>query len=456
MSRWPIRIRVTAAFALAMAAVLAATGWFLYARLGSHLDTALNTELHVRADDLAALVQQPNASLRSDGRARLVEPGESYAQLLDGNGNVIDATSRLGERAVIDTGTLSSAGLAPTFTDLPSVPGLDEPSRALAVPVRRDGRSLVLVVGATKQDRAETLASFRTELLIAGPVALVLACVIGYFLAGLSLRQVESMRRRAAAISAETPGDRLPVPPTGDEVERLGTTLNEMLARLEGALERERDFVADAGHELRTPLALLRTELELALRHARSPEELRSAVRTSSLEVERLAQLADDLLLIARSDRGKLDLKLESVDADELVQSVATRFQWRAEEAGRPLAHENGTHALVRGDRLRLEQALANLLDNALRHGDGTVRLAALTTNDTVEIHVQDEGDGFPPRFLGHAFERFTSGQAGRSGGGTGLGLSIARAIAEAHGGTANARNRAGGGADVWLALPIA
>jgi two-component system OmpR family sensor kinase len=456
MSRWPIRIRVTAAFALAMAVVLAATGWFLYARLGSHLDTALNTELHVRADDLAALVQQPNASLRSDGRARLVEPGESYAQLLDGNGNVIDATSRLGERAVIDAGTLSTAGRAPTFTDLPRVPGLDEPSRALAVPVRRDGRSLVLVVGATKQDRAETLASFRTELLIAGPVALVLACVIGYFLAGLSLRQVESMRRRAAAISAETPGDRLPVPPTGDEVERLGTTLNEMLARLEGALERERDFVADAGHELRTPLALLRTELELALRHARSPEELRSAVRTSSLEVERLAQLADDLLLIARSDRGKLDLKLESVDADELVQSVATRFQWRAEEAGRSLAHENGTHALVRGDRLRLEQALANLLDNALRHGHGTVRLAALTTNGTVEIHVQDEGDGFPPRFLAHAFERFTRDQAGRSGGGTGLGLSIARAIAEAHGGTANAANRAGGGADVWLALPIA
>ncbi len=127
------------------------------------------------------------------------------------------------------------------------------------------------------------------------------------------------MRRRASAISAETPGERLPVPPTGDELERLGATLNEMLDRLELALDRERDFVADAGHELRTPLALLRTELELALRQAETPEELREAVRRSSQEVDRLSQLAEDLLLIARSDRGRLPLRVESLDMGDLT-----------------------------------------------------------------------------------------------------------------------------------------
>ena len=438
-----------------MAAVLARSGWFLYARLGAHLDTALNHELQLRAQDLAALVRHPDASLGSDGGGRLVERGESYAELLDLRGRVVEATPPLGHDAVLGPAALGAARRGPTFADLPSVPGLDEPSRVLAVPVRRAGRGLVLVVGATKQDRAETLASFRDELLIAGPIALIVASLVGYFLAGLSLRQVESMRRRAAAISADTPGERLPVPPTGDELERLGTTLNAMLERLEAALERERDFVADAGHELRTPLALLRTELELALRQARSPEELRSAVRASSEEVERLAQLAEDLLLIARADRGKLALKLETLDPGELLDAVATRFQWRADEAARPLTREAEHGPPIRGDRLRLEQAVSNLVENALRHGEGRVRLAVATSNGHVELHVRDDGHGFPPGFLESAFERFTRPQPGRGRGGSGLGLSIVRSIAEAHGGRAGAANAPNGGADVWLALPI-
>src|SRR5262249_46384728 len=148
-------------------------------------------------------------------------------------------------------------------------------------------------------------------------------------------RQVESMRRRAAAISGETPGERLPVPPTGDEMQRLGETLNEMLGRLEAALERERDFVADAGHELRTPLALLRTELELALHQARTANELRGAVRRSSHEADRLAQLAEDLLLLARTDRGQLLLRHEPVQVEALFESIRSRFEWRAAELGK-------------------------------------------------------------------------------------------------------------------------
>lgn len=454
MSRWSIRLRVTAAFALAMAAVLAGSGWFLYARLGSHLDVALNRELRVRAQDLAALVGQPDGSLAHDASGRLVEHGESFAQLLDRHGRVLDATPPLGSVALLGPAQIRDALRAPTFSDRSSVPGLDEPSRLLATTAMSAGRDVVLVVGATKGDRAETLASFRDELLVAGPIALLLASIVGYLLAGLSLRQVESMRRRAAAISAKTPGERLPVPRTGDELQRLGETLNAMLARLEAALERERDFVADAGHELRTPLALLRTELELALRHSTSPEELREAMRSSSREVDRVAQLAEHLLLIARSDRGQLPLRVETLETDELLRSVAARFQWRADEAKRTLAPDETAGTRIRGDRLRLEQALANLVDNALRHGAGRVRVGAVTTNEYVELHVQDEGLGFPPEFLGDAFERFTRPQPGREGSGSGLGLSIVRAIAEAHGGEAHAANPANGGADVWLSLP--
>jgi heavy metal sensor kinase len=454
LTRVPIRLRIAAAFAVSMAAVLALTGLFLYARLDSHLTTALDHNLLVRAQDVAALVDRPGATLATDARGRFVERGESYAELVTPAGRVVDATSALGRTNLLTRSELERARRESIYANRSSVPGLDEPSRLLATPIEQGGRRLVLVVGATRQDRVEALSSLRDELLIAGPIALVLATVAGYVLAGLSLRPVESMRRRAAAISAETPGERLPVPETGDELQRLGETLNEMLARLEAALEREREFVADAGHELRTPLALLRTELELALRHAESPQELREAVRRSSADVDRLGQLAEDLLLIARSDRGRLPLRLEPVPAADLLGSVAHRFEWRAEEAGRTLTADAADGVTVLADRMRLEQALGNLVDNALRHGGGAVRLSVASSNGIVELHVRDEGGGFPPEFLGQAFERFARADPARTQGGAGLGLSIVRAIAEAHGGSAHASNRDQGGADVWVAVP--
>jgi len=455
VSRVPIRLRVAAAFALAMALVLAGTGWFLYARLGAQLELALDRELRQRAQDLAALVRERGGSLAGSGRARFVERGESYAQLLAGSGRVIDATPPLGGAPLLSRRELRVAERETFFTSRQSVPGLDEPSRLLATPIERRGRRLVLLVGLTREDRAETLASLRDELLIAGPVALALASLAGYLLAGLSLRPVESMRRHAATISAETPGERLPVPATRDEIERLGATLNEMLERLEDALQRERNLVADAGHELRTPLALLRTELELALRHGETPEELKDAIRWSSREVDRLTQLAEDLLLIARSERGRLPLKLERLEVAELLATVGTRFSWRAEETGRKLAVDAPSGLPIDGDRFRIEQALGNLTDNALRHGGGAVKLSAREIEGSVELRVTDEGAGFPGDFVGRAFERFSRpGQVPTSG--SGLGLAIVKSIAEAHGGTVTAANSTGGGVAVVLTLPLA
>ena len=451
MSRLPIRVRLAAAFAAAMAVVLAGTGVFLYERLGADLARSLDQDLRLRAQDLGALVRDRNGSLAAAARSRLVERGESFAQLVDGRDRVVDASSPL-SRPLLSARDLGTARQRELFFDRPRVPGLDEPARLLAVPVTRGRRILVLVVGTTRENRAEALRSLRTELLIAGPLALLLATGAGYVLAGGGLRSVEAMRRRAAAITGERSGARLPIPRSGDELELLATTLNEMLARLEQTLERERSFVADAGHELRTPLSLLRAELDFALHHAESEEELRRAVLAASEETDRLVQLAGDLLLIASADGGKVDLRREQISAHELLTSVGNRFAWRAQEAGRALTVDAPAGLELEGDRLRLEQALGNLVENALRHGDGAVVLEARVREAAVELHVRDEGRGFPPGFLDSAFERFSRPSGSRSGGGAGLGLAIVAAIARAHGGRANALNDSKGGADVWIA----
>jgi signal transduction histidine kinase len=455
ISRLPIRARVAMAFALAMALVLAATGMLLYARLGDDLDRALDQDLRLRAQDLTALVTDPRASLAAESSSRLIEPGESFAQLLDPHGRVLDATRPLGGAALLAAGQLTAALRDARFYDRRSVPGLDEPARLLAVPVAHGGRALVLVVGATRENRAEALRSLRTELLIVGPAALVLATILGYLLAGTGLRAVEVMRRRAARISAERAHERLPVPSARDELRELGLTLNAMLARLDEAFERERGFVAEAGHELRTPLALLRAELDYALHYADTPEELRAALRTASQETDRLVQLASDLLLIASTEHGQIPLRLEPVSAPEVMESVRQRFAWRAEAEGRPILLDAPADLVLDADRVRLEQALANLLENALRHGAGAVTLTAAVEDGVVEFHVRDEGSGFPTEFVARAFARFSRADVSRCDQGAGLGLTIVQAIAHAHRGVAMAANHSRGGADVAIRLPV-
>lgn len=442
------------AFAVAMAVVLAAMGAFVYARLASNLSQALDENLRLRVDDVRALVESAGGTL-ADAGGGLIERDERFAQLLDADGRVLDGTAGVQTIPLLHAAELEQMKeREQLFLDRKSLPGQDEPVRLLVVPVSSpDGRA-VLVVGATRENRAEALRDLRNALVIAGPIALLLATGSGYRLAGAGLGVVEAMRRRAAEISATRPGERLPVPPTRDELERLGTTLNEMLDRLEQALARERGFVADAGHELRTPLALLRAELDFALQHASGEEELREAVREASEETDRLVQLAADLLLIASSDQGKLPLRLEPLEAAELFDSVRNRFLLRAQESGRVVVTEPAGVELT-GDRLRLEQALGNLVDNALRHGAGVVRLQASKTAHGVELAVSDEGEGFPEGYLERAFERFSRPDEGRAGAGTGLGLAIVETIARAHDGTARASTLPGGGASVTVALPV-
>jgi signal transduction histidine kinase len=263
------------------------------------------------------------------------------------------------------------------------------------------------------------------------------------------------MRSRAAEISADEPDQRLPVPPTDDEVGRLGVTLNEMLERLGEALAHERAFVADASHELRTPLAILRTELELALARGRSPEELRAALASAAEETDRLTQLSEDLLTIAQTERGELPLRLSPVDLPDVLTGVERRFSRRAGERGRMIAVDVPPSLVIEADRLRLDQAVGSMVDNALRYGGGEIEIAARAAEGSVEIHVLDAGSGFPPDFIGRAFERFSRAPSSARDGGSGLGLAIVETVARAHGGEARAANREGGGADVWLTFPV-
>jgi two-component system, OmpR family, sensor kinase len=444
--RIPVRLRLTLAFALAMGLVLVAMGFVVYRQLGSALMATVDQNL--RSQTLEALT-------RASGKRPLVDPdaaeGGTLAQFIDARGRVVRSTPP-GLKPLIATDALARIGVRQTLS-LESIPGRTGEWRLLAERVQVAGQPLTLVLARSISAREEALRHLLVDFMLAGPILLLLASLAGYGLAAAALRPVEAMRRRAQAISASTPGTRLPVPESQDEIGRLAATLNDMLGRLEAAFAHERRFVADASHELRTPLALLRAELELALRRPRSAGELELAVRSASEETVRLSQLAEDLLLIARADQGGLPIRPTRVSAAEVLQTIADRFAARARERGQTIEVEPAEVELD-ADPVRLEQALGNLLDNALAHGAQTIILSARQADGLAELHVVDDGSGFPADFVPHAFDRFSRADEARGRGGTGLGLSIVDVIARAHGGSARVANRPEGGADAWLALP--
>ena len=415
-----VRLRVTLVFVAVMALVLIAAGLFLYLRLGDELDDGIDRNLEARAGVF---------SERGDDTA---------AQVLDPSGAVVQTSEEAGSQPL-----LTPAQVRRALDDELILERTLDDDRFRLLATEAGGR--VVVVGESLDARDEAVASLGTLLLLGGPMLLLLTAAVGYGATAAALRPVERMRARAAAIEATDRGARLPVSPADDEIGRLGATLNAMLDRIEAAFTRERTFVADASHELRTPLAILKTELELALSRGRTNEELTAALRSASEETDRLVALAEDLLVIARSDQGQLPIRAEELGAGELLERVRDRH---APDA----AVEAADGLVVHGDPLRLEQALGNLLDNAVRHGGSAIELAAEERNGAVRLHVRDDGPGFPDDLA--AFERFTRGDSARSRGGAGLGLAIVAAIARAHGGTAGAAARSGGGADVWIELP--
>ena len=368
-----------------------------------------------------------------------MERGESFAEVVTPSGRLIESTPTLHGRAVLTAAEAARAARGTITVDRSSAPGLDEPARLLATPFTRDGRPLVLVVGDTRENGLEVLRRVRAQLLVGIPLLVLLTFVGAYAVVGAALRPVEAMRRRASELTADDPALRLPIPPTADEIARLGLTLNSLLARVEQTLERERAFVAHASHELRTPLALLRTQLELAVRRPRPASELEEAIRSAEVEVDRLQRLTEDLLLLAQSaDGGARRFIARTSPLAELFADVEPASP--PPSPPRAAAGRSGRRRrTVQADRGRLhpgphepgrQRARARC-----RAAYGSTRASATALVDLV---VADEGTGFAAEMLDRGTERFVRSPAST---GAGLGLAIVAAVAEAHGGSTGLRN---------------
>jgi two-component system, OmpR family, sensor kinase len=440
-------VRLTAAFALALVLVLAGAAVFVYVRLRADLDDGVDATLHARAHAGAVLQSGPRAAGARD--AVLDDPEESFVQILTPGGRLVAQAGRA--RVVAFTpADLRRAARGEVVLER-SIPGIDGRARVLGRPAVVRGRPVVVLAGQSLGDRDETLSGVVSSFAVGGAAAVIIASVIGYLLAGAGLAPVEAMRRRARDVSLTRSGEQLPLPAAQDEIRRLGETLNEMLERLHRSFERERHFVADASHELRTPIAVIKTELEGALATADYGPEVRAALVAAVEECDHLIQLAEDLLVIARAGEGELPVRREAIPADELFDAVRARFVDRAARQGRAIRVDVDGVDRVSADPLRVRQALGNLVDNALRHGDDEIVLRAHASPDGVELVVSDGGPGFASDIAPRAFQRFARGDQDRTGGGTGLGLAIVRAVAEAHGGTATIVPGTGAGVRLWL-----
>ena len=419
-SRWPLRTRVALAFLAATGIAVTGLGVLVQLRVNDALEDRLRDSVVAEADRLEA---ERGGDLPAAVSALR---GEVHAQVLTAGGDV-EASSGLVADPLLDAADLRASGsgwLERTVTvldDDAAAAGRPDPEQERLVLLVKPVDEGFLVVGTSRQDADEALTTLRNQLLIAGPLALALAGGLGYLVAGAGLRPIERMRSRAATISARSASERLPVPAADDELRRLALTLNAMIGRLDDGLQRERRFVADASHDLRTPLALMLTEIELALAGQRTPEELRLALHSVDDEVRRLIALAEDLL--ERAGSGGLSMPIESrpVDLVALAARVVERF--RPAAGSRDITLTAARLVEVHGDATRLDRALSNLVDNAIRHGAGDIEVTVSAAPDSAVVTVTDEGDGLPQDFWPRSAD-------------PGLGLTIVREIARAHGGS--------------------
>jgi len=456
----PIRLRLAALFATGTALVVGVGGAVFVNELSGGLTNSLATAIESRAALIVSASRtHPAVALEA---SKPLANASTFAQVLSPTGAVRSSSGSEARGALVTAATLTHL---PTHGVL--LPhNLRGGDNALLFIERMPGRDSVLVVGTSLQTVDEALDNIEASLLIGGPIAVLLAAIASYLLAGAALRPVERMRGQAAAISEHDETSSLDVPRTDDELAALARTLNDLLARLQGALGRQRGFVSAAGHELRTPLANLKLELELARRPGRTPDDLSAAIAAATDEVERLAIIAERLLLLAQFDERAELIVRRHVDIVPVLASAIESFRGIARQRGVHLELATGESSIEANvDDVALRQIVGNLLDNALRYAPAestvevTVHRGLLPgrTAGSLAIEVADRGPGFPLEFLPRALERFSRPDAGRDreGGGVGLGLAIVKSLVEAHDGDVLVGNRPGGGAIVEVRLPF-
>jgi two-component system heavy metal sensor histidine kinase CusS len=464
MKGMSIRLRLTLWYGLVLAIVLAVFGGAVYFAMRHELlartDVALGGELDEISEDVQAAKDWTRLSEQLKRRFARHEMYEFQVSRV--SGEPFFQSDRLKpQRFAVPRVPSSLKHLdfesVPLGTESVSLDSLGHLRLMSGLVSGPDGP--VVVQSATSLGSIDLeLAELLTVLLISGPLALVCALGGGYMLARKALAPVDRMVHTADQITATQLDRRIDVTNTDDELGRLARTLNGMIARLERSFDEVRRFTADAAHELRTPLAVLRNEAEVALRKPREPEQYRRVLEDQLEELERLSRLAERLLFLCREDAGLVPMSRELVRLDEVVEDIADHMRVVAEEKGVTLETDGIGPSHINGDEDQLRRLLFNLLDNAIKFtpAKGTVTVESACDDARVRIVVTDSGIGIPPEHLPQVFKRFyrVDPARGREVGGAGLGLAIARSIAEAHGGSIEIESTVGKGTRAILTLP--
>jgi heavy metal sensor kinase len=457
LARLPVRARLTAWYVLLLAVILATLGSFLLLRLRADLVAEVDQALDAQA--AGVLADDDGLAVISGRRIAGLPPGETAAELLSPTGQVRERAGSAPDQSLLTPAMLQQVLAGHQLRAEVRAGPAGTRYRVLAL--RRTGRGAktALVVAAPLADVDASVDRLRLLLLVAGPFALALAGGGGWLLTRAALRPVDRMTEQAGAIGANRLGDRVSVPDAADELTRLARTLNGMLERIQHAVVEQRRFVADASHELRTPLAVMRAELEVALRTRGPAGDTREVLDSTAEEVARMSKIVDDLLTLAHRDDNRLELLLEPVDLGEVAARVAAQLRPLAEEAGVQLEVEAPAGAAVVADQTRLTRVVTNLVDNAVEYTGrgGSVRVRVWEEVDGAGLAVTDTGPGIAPEHLPLIFDRFyrLDPARTRTRGGSGLGLAICRELVEAHGGRIWAESAPGAGSTFTLTLPV-
>lgn len=452
LRRASVRSRSTAAAVVVVAAALALGAAVLLLLLQRALIATVSDAADGRAGDVATQLSQEGAStLGSD----LLEStrASQIIQVLDSSGQIVAASSARAATAPL-TGLRPAAGVIER-AEVGEMPLIDDDHDYLIVArgVQYGGQTYTVVVASSVHTQRATVATVAKYMAIGFPLLLLVVGVAGWLLAGQALRPVERIRSRVQGIESKDLTERVPVPQTDDEIARLAATMNEMLDRLQAGQATQRSFVADASHELRSPLATVAAGLEVIEPAARG-QAWQDLHQLMTGEAERMRRLVENLLLLAKADDAALPMQRAEVDLDDLVDTEVLRLR---EAAGDLKVISDVQPVRVIGDSLRLGQLLRNLVDNAARAAHSTVRLSTAQEDGTAIVTVEDDGDGIPAEDRLRVFERFVRLDTSRTraSGGSGLGLSIVQEITKAHHGTVTLTAATGGGTTATVTLPV-
>ncbi|HKJ03486.1 MAG TPA: ATP-binding protein [Longimicrobiales bacterium] len=458
--RFQLALRATAAMALGLLAVTAVTFFAVRSILDGELDASI---LNVASIQAASLTDAPSGAMHfhewelTPDEAASLQDLIRYAQVWQGDGVSLLRNQYMTSDLPLDREHLARAADGKLVWTRATWNGM--PIRALYYPLERFGMAHerhVLEVAAPLTARNEMLARVGLFLLTLTAVMSAATFMGASWLADRAMRPVNEVIDQAEAIGVGSLDRRIRAYAEVREYRRLVDVLNTMLGRIQGAFDAQRRFTADASHELRSPLTVMRGELELALRRQRSPEEYRRVLGSTLEEVVRLSRISEDLLVLARSDSGALHPRLEVASVLDVAAHVVDRLQGAAHEKGIALRLAGEGETVARVDPGLMGQVVWNLVDNALKYTPPGGRVDALVRRegDDVSVSVEDSGPGFQDP--DQAFRRFFREDAARTPtGGTGLGLAIVQAVTEAHGGTVSAGNRPGGGARVGVRIPV-